>query len=416
MVMIPGADRPLAEPSPAIAPPRTSGARTRVSGDVVPGDVVPVYPGPAFARGLWRIAAADVSSGNDVHLLPDGATTFDSMIAMIDAARESVVLESYIFRGDDVGLRFADAMGRAAARGATVRFLLDWLGAFGLSGWILRRLRQQRVAVRTFSPPGFRAWGGFVPRDHRKLLVVDGAAGVTGGIGIGTEWRTGVLKRRRSPWRDTAIRIDGPAASDMLRAFDRMWSRVSGHERRRSGRVPVRRAHGAHLDPALDAPSLVGIVEGEPGRRRVARALQMQAVSAERSIWIASAYFVPAFSELEALIGAARDGVDVRVLVPSRYDHPWIRLLTRQFYRRLLVNGVRIWDWAGEMMHAKTSVIDGRWIRVGSTDFNPLGVAINYELDAVVEDPRVGAEAEVMFLRDLDQSREIKLRSLPGSR
>jgi cardiolipin synthase len=411
MVMIPGADHPLAEPSPALAPPRTSGAQTRVS-----GDVVPVHPGPAFARGLWRIAAADVSSGNDVHLLPDGATTFDSMIAMIDAARESVVLESYIFRGDDVGLRFADALGRAAARGATVRFLLDWLGAFGLSGSILRRLRQQRVAVRTFSPPGFRAWGGFVPRDHRKLLVVDGAAGVTGGIGIGTEWRTGVLKRRRSPWRDTAIRIDGPAASDMLRAFDRMWSRVSGHERRRSGRVPVRRAHGAHLDPALDAPSLVGIVEGEPGRRRVARALQMQAVSAERSIWIASAYFVPAFSELEALIGAARDGVDVRVLVPSRYDHPWIRLLTRQFYRRLLVNGVRIWEWAGEMMHAKTSVIDGRWIRVGSTDFNPLGVAINYELDAVVEDPRVGAEAEAMFLRDLDQSREIRLRSLPGSR
>jgi cardiolipin synthase len=94
--------------------------------------------------------------------------------------------------------------------------------------------------------------------------------------------------------------------------------------------------------------------------------------------------------------------------VPSRYDHPWIRLLTRQFYRRLLMNGVRIWEWKGEMMHAKTAVTDGRWIRVGSTDFNPLGIAINFELDAVVEDRVVGAEAEAMFEADLRQSREIR--------
>jgi cardiolipin synthase A/B len=111
---------------------------------------------------------------------------------------------------------------------------------------------------------------------------------------------------------------------------------------------------------------------------------------------------------VEALNGAARDGVDVRVLVPSRYDHPWIRLLTRRFYRRLLMNGVRIWEWMGEMMHAKTTVTDGRWIRVGSTDFNPLGVAINFELDAVIEDPKTGAEAEAMFEADLSHSREIR--------
>ncbi len=185
-----------------------------------------------------------------------------------------------------------------------------------------------------------------------------------------------------------------------------------------AGRIATSRgrSRGAHLDPSTDAPALVGIIEGEPGRFRVARALQMQAVSAERSIWIASAYFVPSYSEVEALNGAARDGVDVRVLVPSRYDHPWIRLLTRQFYRRLLMNGVRIWEWTGEMMHAKTTVTDGRWIRVGSTDFNPLGVAINFELDAVIEDPKTGAEAEAMFEADISLSREIRLaRMTPGS-
>jgi cardiolipin synthase len=271
------------------------------------------------------------------------------------------------------------------------------------------KLRAAGAEVRIFNPPSLtRRWLGLVPRDHRKLLVIDNAAGVTGGIGIGNEWRTGVLKRRRSPWRDTAVRIDGPAAPDMARAFDHMWERAAGKERRGTHRYVMRKSRGAHLDPSTDAPALVGIIEGEPGRFRVARALQIQAVSAERSIWIASAYFAPSYSEVEALNGAARDGVDVRILVPSRYDHPWIRLLTRSFYRRLLMNGVRIWEWKGEMMHAKTAVVDGRWIRVGSTDFNPLGVAVNFELDAVVEDRLLGAEAEAMFEADLKQSREIQ--------
>ena len=133
----------------------------------------------------------------------------------------------------------------------------------------------------------------------------------------------------------------------------------------------------------------------------------MQALSAERTIWIASAYFAPSMGEVEALAGAARDGVDVRVLVPSRYDHPWLRTLLTPFYQRLLKNGVRMWEWRGEMMHAKTSVVDGRWVRVGSTDFNILGVAINFELDAVIEDATLGQQAESMFLDDLDHSREI---------
>jgi cardiolipin synthase len=263
------------------------------------------------------------------------------------------------------------------------------------------------VDVRLFNSPGFRRWLGFLPRDHRKVLVVDAKAGVTGGIGIGNEWQAGLLRSRRSPWRDTAVRIEGPAALDLERAFDHMWARASGKERRSSRRGLARGARGAHLDPAVHEPALVGIVEGEPGRYRVARALQIQAVSAERSIWIASAYFAPSWAEVEALNGAARDGVDVRILVPSRYDHPWIRLLTRRFYRRLLMNGVRIWEWAGEMMHAKTSVVDGRWVRIGSTDFNPLGIMINFELDAVIEDAVLGAEAEAMFLADLEQSKEI---------
>jgi cardiolipin synthase len=370
-------------------------------------------PGPSFARGLWRIAAADVSSGNRVQLLRDGPATFEAMLDLIAKARSRIALESYIFRSDMIGERFADALLEAAKRGIEVRVLMDWIGIRGTSRAFIGRLRKGGIAVRIFNPPSVRPF--LIPRDHRKLLVVDDAVGVTGGVGIGREWAAGKLRRYRrsapgSQWRDTAVRIEGPAAQDMTNAFEDMWRRAdkgARRERRGSQRMLRRRARGAYLDPATDTPSLVGIVEGEPMRMRVARALQMQAISAERSIWIASAYFVPSPSEVEALNGAARDGVDVRVLVPSRNDHPWVTMLTRRYYRRLLANGVRIWEWKGEMMHAKTSVVDGRWVRVGSTDFNPLGVSINYELDAVVEDSALGAEAESMFLADLEASQEV---------
>jgi cardiolipin synthase len=366
--------------------------------------------GPAFARGLWRIAAADVSSGNDVQLLHDGPATFDAMCEGIDAALTTIVIETYIFRSDEVGQRIADALIRAAARGVRIRLLTDWIGMRGTSRGFLANLRKAGVEHRVFNAPGLRAWLGLIPRDHRKLLVIDSTVGITGGVGIGNEW-IGKTKRHRGHWRDTAVRIEGQAAHDMQQAFDTMWERSAKRERRGSHRLTRRAARGAHLDPATAESALVGIVEGEPLRLRIARALQMQAISAEQSIWIATAYFAPSWSEVEALMGAARDGVDVRILVPSRNDHPWVTLITRRYYRRLLTNGVRIWEWKGTMMHAKTSVVDGRWVRVGSTDFNPLGVAINYELDAVIEDQTIGAKAEAMFLDDLEHSREITMRN-----
>jgi len=364
-----------------------------------------------FARGLWRIAAADVSADNRVQLLKDGPATFDAMAAAIGEATTRVDFEGYIFRDDEVGVRFKEALIAAAMRGVEVRVLIDWVGRMGTPVRFLREMTKFGVAVKLFSPPGFHRWGGILPRDHRKLVVADGAVAVTGGIGIGKEWKHGVLRRKRAPWRDTAVRIAGPAAVDMHESFERMWARA--HLGRPKGLRLIRRPSASHLDPQVDPPSLVGIIEGEPGRMRVSRALQMQALGAERTIWIASAYFAPSLGMVEALAGAARDGVDVRILVPSRYDHPWLRTIIAPFYSRLFKHGVRIWEWRGEMMHAKTNVVDGRWVRVGSTDFNVLGVAINYELDAVIEDATLGEQAEAMFLEDLDRAREIRWRSTP---
>jgi cardiolipin synthase A/B len=364
--------------------------------------------GPRFARGLWRIAAADASSGNAVELMRDGVRIFDAMLGAIAEARESIMLESYIVNSDHVGERFADALIAAAARGVSVRLIADWVGSIGTKRAYWRKLRDGGVGVRIFNPPGFHPWLGLMPRDHRKLLVVDQRVGITSGIGLSEEWSGIVKRRRKAPWRDTGVRIEGPAALDMARAFEDMWKRANHEERRAARRHVVRRSRGSGTLCGPEGGAAVGIIEGEPWRLRVARALQIQSVSAERAIWIASAYFYPSRAEIEALCGAALDDVDVRILVPSRYDHPWVRRFTRSVYRVLLRNHVRIWEWKGIMMHAKTSVIDGRWVRVGSTDFNPLGVAINYELDAVIESAELGRAAEEMFLRDLYESTEIR--------
>ena len=392
---------------------RTTHSKIPAGPTVAPPPAPPALPqggGPSFSRALWRMTSADVSQGNSVRLYSDGVTTFDAMIELIDNANESVALESYILKSDTVGARFADALTRAAKRGAEVKLLADWFGMRGIKSSYLHDLRAHGVHVKVFSPPGFRRWFGGFPRDHRKLLVTDSSSAITGGIGIGDEWQGGILRKRKLAWRDTCVRVIGPAAKDFMGTFDRMWMRVDARRPPRSERKLTRAARGADLDPASCAASVVGVVEGDPGRVRVGRALHLQAAAAQRSIWVASAYFVPSFAEVESLNGAARDGVDVRLLVPSKYDHPWVHRLTRGYYNRLLRNGVRIWEWRGEMMHAKTAVVDGRWTRVGSTDFNPLGIAINYELDAIIEDPKIGAEAESMFEADLSRSKEIRLR------
>lgn len=372
--------------------------------------LAPVRPDRAdsYARALWRIASADVSPGNAIELYAEGEATFTAMLDLINGAEQTVDLETYIFRSDATGERFARALVDAVRRGVKVRVLGDWIGMRKTSRDFIGHMRDAGVDVRMFNPPGLRRWLGLVPRDHRKLLVVDAASGVTGGIGIGDEWHHGIVRKRQASWRDRCARIIGPAARDMQRAFDTMWRRAAGERPSRAERKLRRAPRNADLDPATASPALVAVVEGEPGRLRTGRALHLQSAVSERSIWLATAYFIPSFAEVDALNGAARDGVDVRLLLPSKNDHPWVYRYQRQHYRRLLDHGVRIFEWRGEMMHAKTSVVDGRWIRIGSTDFNPLGVAINYELDVFIDDVAVGARAEELFLADLAESREVR--------
>jgi cardiolipin synthase len=358
-----------------------------------------------MAHRLWRIGAAHVSTGNRVSLLRNGPATFDAMLARISAARKDVSLESYIVRSDAVGDRFSPELISAARRGVRTRVIFDWIGSRSTSNRFVNKLRDGGVEVRVFNRPSLRRrWLGLLPRDHRKLLVVDGAGGVIGGLGLGHEWTTGTHpdKRDGSPWRDTAVDIDGPAARDMQNAFERSWDRVTNKgERDSDASRPIEPPSDESLD---DEGAMVAIMEGEPGRQRVTRSLEVMTVSAQHSIWISDAYFMPNMALVEALVGAARDGVDVRLLVPSRGDHPWMIWGTRKYYPRLVRNGVRIWEWRGEMMHAKTGVVDGRYVRIGSTDFNVLGMAINFELDAMIEDEALGRAMNSMFEEDIARS------------
>jgi cardiolipin synthase len=363
-----------------------------------------------MAHRLWRIGAAHVSTGNRVALLRNGPATFDAMLARIAKARVDVSLESYIVRSDAVGDRFAPELISAARRGVRTRVIFDWIGSRSTSNRFVKKLREGGVEVGIFNRPSLRRrWFGFLPRDHRKLLVVDKAGGVIGGIGLGHEWTTGTHPGDSggSAWRDTAVDIEGPAARDMQNAFERSWVRVAGSGDRNSD---VSRPMVPPTDESLDGDgAMVAIMEGEPGRQRVTRALEVMAVAAGHSIWISDAYFMPNMALVEALVGAARDGVDVRLLVPSRGDHPWMIRGTRKYYPRLLKNGVRIWEWKGEMMHAKTGVVDGRYVRIGSTDYNVLGMAINFELDAMVHDESLGAAMNAMFEEDIARSNPMEM-------
>jgi cardiolipin synthase len=371
-------------------------------------------PAPAdnalsLSRAMWRVAAARVTGGNSVKLLVDGPETFSHMLDLINKAESSVDVEQYYWHADEVGCAFCDALEAAARRGVRVRVLVDWFGSAFKAVKRLRTVIQAGGEVRVFNPPGFRRWLGVLPRDHRKLLVVDNKVGVTGGLGIAEAWgKWYPLRKASAPWRDTGVSITGAAATDLERAFLVMWHLAAGQRLTREEKRMRSKQAGAKVD-ARHPPALVGIVEGFPGRTRVARALQLGAVAADRSIWLASAYFLPGYREVESLLGAARDGVDVRILVPNKNDQQWVTRFSRRYYKVLLRGGIRIWEWDGVMMHAKMSVTDGLVTRVGSTDVNPLGVAINYELDAYIEDAGLGAAAEAQFLRDLDGSTEVRL-------
>lgn len=354
-----------------------------------------------LVRALDRAAGIQVIPGNAVTLLIDGPDTYAAMHAQIASATHRIHLENYIIHDDAVGHGFAEALIGKARAGVKVRVLYDWAGSFGTSRRFWRMLRDAGVEVCAFGPPRLRDPLLFFARDHRKLLVVDGARAVTGGLCIGDEW-VGDPSRSRRPWRDTAVAIVGPAARALDGAFTRAWLFARG---RTPGDVMEALPD---VEEAGDTP--VRVVATEPGRERAFRTIDLMLGVAGERIWVTEAYLAAPQRMYQAFQDAARDGADVRLLLPGSSDLPAIRNLTRVGYRPLLRAGVRIWEWTGPMLHAKTIVADGRWTRVGSSNLNASSLLANWELDIFIDNEAIGDQMEQQFRMDLTMAREVLLR------
>jgi cardiolipin synthase len=283
-----------------------------------------------------------------------------------------------------------------------VRFIYDWVGSLGYaSPAFFRRLREAGVEVRCFNPPGLEFPFTWFTRDHRKLITVDGRIAYVTGLCVGDQW-IGDPQNNRDPWRDNGVEIEGPALGEIERAFAASWAT-------RGSPLPNDEVPGCDSIPRAGNVA-VRVVAGMPNIAGLYRVDQLITTLARESIWIEDAYFVPTSSYVEALRAASKAGVDVRLLIPGVNDIPIMRALSRAGLRPLLEAGVRIYEWNGSMMHAKTAVVDGQWARVGSTNLNIASWLSNWEIDIIVEDADFSEEIRRMFLQDIQNSTEVVLK------
>ncbi len=365
------------------------------------GEATPLRPELSSSfpeRAMSRATASSRIDGNRIAVQFDGPSAFAAWLASIEGANRFIHFENYILRDDPIGYRFRDALTERARAGVQVRVLYDWMGCWATPRKFWKPFREAGVEVRAFNPPSVGDPLGILQRDHRKLVVVDGEVAFLGGFCVGQEWAG---TQTDAPWRDTGVEIRGPAAAAAALTFEHIWALQGGE-------VP----REARSDPARSAPagdSAVWLIEGIPQRSRVYRATQLMASVAEQRLWITDPYFLAPRPVSAALMAAARDGVDVRILVPAHNNWPWMGSLSRGGYRGLLRAGVRIFEWEGGMIHAKTSVVDGRWCRIGSSNLNAASLLGNWELDMGVLDSDLASQVEGFFLSDLASSVEIVL-------
>lgn len=352
-------------------------------------------------RAIVRTAGAPLIPGNAVRLLKDACENYPAWLAAIHAAEHTIHFESYILHQDKQGYVFADALIAKARAGVKVRLIYDWVGALNATAnsfW--RELRAAGVEVRCFNPPQFDSPFGWLSRDHRKMITVDGRIAFVAGLCVGQMW-VGDERRGIDPWRDTGVEITGPAVAEVDAAFAQMWA-ICGPP------LPVEEnVRTTELVTTGDVQ--LRVVAGMPNSAGLYRLDQMIAATARKNVWLTDAYFAATTPYVQALRAAALDGVDVRLLVPQATDIPVVRALSRTGYRSLLEAGVRVFEWNGAMLHAKTAVADGRWARVGSTNLNLASWISNWELDVIVEDEEFGQQMEQMYLADLANATEIVL-------
>jgi cardiolipin synthase len=336
-----------------------------------------------------------MTPGNRLDLLENGDGIFPAMLAAISSARRTVNFEAYIFWSGEVGTRFRDALAERAARGVAVRVLLDAVGSSGsrLKASDVDVLRRAGCHVKFFH--SMKPWVLWVfnHRNHRRVLVVDGTVGFTGGVGFADQWRGDADSREH--WRDTQVRVEGPAVRGLQRAFQENWSEVTGE--------PL---VGDEFFPALPqaGSSSVAVVPSSPlaAMSGAGRVYAISLAAAAKEIWIANSYFLPDETTAGLLIAAVRRGVDVRVIVPSdeQNDVPATRAAGRSSFGPLLEGGVKIFEYQPTMFHLKTMVVDGIFSTVGSANFDDRSFHLNEEVNLFVYDAAFAGLMEERYRRD----------------
>jgi cardiolipin synthase A/B len=348
----------------------------------------------AFARATGALSI----TGNDVRLLLDSRENYPAWLEAIKSARESIRFETYILADDNAGKLFTEALAERARAGVHVFALFDWLGSHSAKR-LFSVLRAAGVDVRVFNPPRLVDPLGWITRNHRKTITIDGRIGFVSGLCISDKWG-GNPDKQMQPWRDTGIEIVGPAVGDLAHAFDDVW-RTCGND---DDPLP---AIGPRAEPAGHIAAR--IVEGVPNHTGTYRLDLVIASLARRYLWLTDAYFVGTSAYVQALAAAAADGVDVRLLVPGASDIPALRPLSRAGYRGLIEAGVRVYEWNGTMLHAKSAVADDFWSRIGSTNLNLASWMGNYELDVSIENAEFAARMAAQYKEDLKSATEIVL-------
>ena len=356
----------------------------------------------AFLQTMHALTGAPLATGNCVELLRNGAQIFPSMLSAIRAAKKTINLEFYIYWDGEIGRQFAEALAERARAGVQVKVILDAVGSTRMSQSLIDFMSRNGIDLEWYHPLRWYTLSRFNHRTHRKLLIVDGRVGFSGGVGIADEW----LGDADAPnhWRETMVRVEGTVVTQMQFAFMDNWVKSRGEILTGLDYFPELGPCGSHLTQVIkSSPS--------EGSSTVKLLYVISIVSAQKSIYINNAYFVPDDDTIQALEGAVRRGVDVRVIVPGEFtDVPIVRQASRWHYEQLLRHGIRIFEYQPTMMHAKTMVVDGIWLTVGSSNFDDRSFRLNDEVNVNIYDEGIAAQAEAMFHDDLARSEEVRIR------
>ncbi|MEO6699617.1 MAG: phospholipase D-like domain-containing protein [Paraperlucidibaca sp.] len=363
----------------------------------------PALTDPRLSALFQRTTGAAEQGGHRLQLLRDSREHEVATLALIARAERHIIVENYRICDDDWGRSLLAALCQRAQDGLHVMVLADWLGSFTkLSRRWVKQLHDAGGEFRRFNTPGLGEPLAWVVRNHRKLISIDGCEAIITGWCQSAQWRGHA--EHNDPWRDTGVRVAGEVVADMEAAFAHTWG-LAG-----SAWQPQPVPHCPISPMLLTVENAnVRLIVGRPQSSPLFRLDQLVINLAQTRVWISDAYPVGTPAYLDSLRQAAQNGVDVRLLVPGSSDLPLLGLLARSSYRPLLLAGVRVFEWNGAMLHAKTAVIDGCWARIGSSNLNPASWLGNYELDLVIENTDFAAVMESQFLDDLDNATEIVL-------